>query len=107
MIATGRDVVSAQRLSNQDVQRVVAAFRILADPDDLDAVIDYGLTGRSQGALVRWIEASGLGGPYVESLSRDLYGTSNWRSMAPEPFYRLARLVWKRAHDQKEARATS
>lgn len=97
-LACGRDVRSADALSHGQLQRVVAAMRVLADPDDLNSIIawDRG-TSPTRRALVGRIEASGLPDLVVSEIARSIYGTGAWRTLPDSSLAPLSRLVWKRA----------
>jgi hypothetical protein len=83
VLALGRDKSSAQ-LTNTELDRVVALFRLLAAPEDLAAIIawDAYQRGEDPGALTR-VEYFIRRCPeaYVRSVCHGRFGTRNWESL--------------------------
>lgn len=95
VVALGRDRSSGD-LSNAEVDRVVSLFRVLTDPDDLDARLAWDNPGLAEARRVEWF--LGQAAPeYVARLARDIYGTERWQSLPVEKQRRLSRLVGKRS----------
>ena len=75
--ALGRDK-SANDLTPGDADRVVALFRLIADPWDLDAIRNWSEPGIAERRRLLWrIRHHPIGGDYVSSILRDRFGTDN------------------------------
>lgn len=108
LIALGRDVRDGKTLSNQDLQKVVQALKVLSNPDDLNAVlptVDPSSSARSR--LVSGILKSGLPEAYLTHLASRLYGSisGGWRSLPDGDLRAFSRLVWKRSAAKRRAKA--
>lgn len=82
--ALGRDHGSWQ-LTNRQLDKVVAVFRLLADDSDLKArmTLDAPAGMADQARVIHAIANSGFAPAYVEAISRDKFATSNWRGLDP------------------------
>lgn len=68
-------------LFHKEVTRVVNLFKVLADPDDLDAVLDYfHPVNQERKELVWWLENKATAG-WPADLAEDIYGTRDWPSL--------------------------
>lgn len=75
MIALGRDSASASTLPWKDLQRVVLAFEILADPDNIDRTLRWCSDDASmRRALVGCMLNLGYDRAYLDALARQIYG---------------------------------
>lgn len=75
MIALGRDSASASTLSWKDLQRVVLAFEILADPDNIDRTLRWFSTDAARRkALVGCMLQLGFDQAYLDAMARQIYG---------------------------------
>ena len=90
--ALGRDK-SSKDLTNAELDRVVQALRLLADPDDLDAMMGW-LHPENEERRRRlwWIENRCLAG-YARRVCKDMFGTDDWWSLENEPVMRLYRTL--------------
>lgn len=81
VIALGQDI-STDVMDNRQTDRAVLAFRILAKPDDLDAVMEYLYPANAERKrLLYSIEHSGLSMEYRMAVCRDRHGTPEWHSL--------------------------
>lgn len=72
----------SQDLRNSDIDRVLCLFRLLEDPDDIDAVIawdDPALDARRR--LEYGVSHTGFPEAYVRTVSSSKFGTSEWRNL--------------------------
>jgi hypothetical protein len=92
IFALGSDKTSAA-LTNLETDRVVNLFRLLADPDDLDAVL--ALLSPELGTVKRllWYLEHCCQQPYVETIAADEFGTHDYRSLSPTKLHDLVRTM--------------
>lgn len=83
MAAVGRDKSSAD-LTNLEFDRVLVCFALMADPDNLDAMISWShpeIEVRKR--MLWWLDNRCVGG-YARSLCRQKFGTDDWHSLNDE-----------------------
>ena len=95
VVAIGR-AKSSSDLANAEVERVVLLFRLLADPDDLDARINYDRPACAQRRRMEWALAHRYIPGYVTSISRELFGTSNWHTLKDDALHQLVMTLQNR-----------
>ncbi len=87
---------SSEQLTNKEVNRVVALFDLLADPDDLAARIKWENPENSDKAsLIAAIKARAPYA-YVAAIAQDQCGTKDWESLQTWQLQNLLRTVNKR-----------
>lgn len=83
IVALGRDKSSAD-LSNQELERVVALFAVVADPDDLAARLTWDAyqRGEDPGAVkrVEWFIRR-CPDAYARAVAQDKFGTRQWENL--------------------------
>lgn len=98
-LALGRDK-SSEHLTNAEVDRVVALFRLLANPDDLGARMkwDAYTRGEDPGAVQRvdWFIRQAAPAAYTAKVSLDMCGTRDWESLPIAKKNVLARALKQR-----------
>jgi hypothetical protein len=88
LVALAKDKSSAE-FTNAEVDRVVTLFRVLTDPDDLDAIMAWAHPEiRERERMVWFIREKCVEG-YVRSLCSQLYGTDDFLSLNPETLREL------------------
>lgn len=105
----GRDK-SSSAFTNRDLDLVLAAFRALSRPDDLQAQIDA--ADQPSIRLVHAIGRLGLPDDYLDSLAAQLYHGHRWRDLPVEKLEMLrmtakSRVSGQRHHLEDEARMAS
>lgn len=94
--AVGRDVSSSQ-LSNAELDRVLTLFRLLANPDDLDAVMDLQDPSRQARRRKEWYVANcGLPAAYVAKVALDKFGRSDVDGLRLDQLTDLVRTLQSR-----------
>jgi hypothetical protein len=96
-VALGRDK-SAKDLDNGELDRVVALFRILADPDDLDAVLAYSHPENTARQRMEWWIKHRCLDSYVQALCRSEYGTADWEGLGFDRLKALHMTLKHRPH---------
>lgn len=84
IIALGQDV-SSLRLSNAQLDRVVALLRLLADPDDVEAMMLWSSPEDSDRRRIIWRIRRAAPLAYIDSICRDRFGPRytppNWEEL--------------------------
>jgi hypothetical protein len=80
LVAFGRDL-SSSALSNAQLDRILALFKLLADPDDLAAWLTWNNPQESaRTRLLYWLRNNCVES-YIVQLSRERFHTANWESL--------------------------
>jgi hypothetical protein len=99
ILALGRDK-SSEHLTNAEVDRVVTLFRLLQDPEDLDAVMKWQSyqRGEDPGEIKRLDYAIGHAAPdaYVRQICADRFGTRMWEDLEKSQKRQLAMTLKER-----------
>lgn len=114
-LALGRDK-SSEHLTNANLDRVVALFKLLADPEDLGARMNQDAYDRGEdpGAIERlnWMIRNAAPAAYVAKVSLDMCGSRDWESLPIAQKHVLARALkqrkvsFRRPMPQKETKGT-
>jgi len=89
--ACGR-AVSSRDLTNRDLDMMLAHFRAVTDPDDLDGQLRQEAAERAR--LIRGIEKDSLGDAWLRAVLVDIYGLMEpgaWRTLPPAELLKLRR----------------
>ena len=111
-VALGHDK-SANNLDNAETDRVVYLFRLLANPDDLDAVMNYFYPQNAARKRILWVLDNRFPDAYVAHVSSGIFGTSDWRSLSTESLRSLEQTLfnrkqsWQRRQDTTPAMAAA
>lgn len=90
VIAIGRGC-SSKDLTNRQLDRVLVLFALLADPDNVSAVIAWSQPDKPDERRLRWcVEHSGFEDAYIACVCRERFGTARWDSL---DLHRLHQLV--------------
>jgi hypothetical protein len=101
--ALGRDK-SAKDLTNTELDKVAALMKLLAEPDDLDAVVDFLHPENSEhDRLIYSIERL-ADGPYIDRLAADRWGAADWHSLENAQLKQLAMTLRARRRQRAESR---
>ena len=104
MVATGR-LVSSKRLSNAELDRVLALFRLLAEPDNLAAVRAWfdsdGGERRRHLYVIRQSPPA-----YVSAIARDKFGTTDLDRLTLEQLRQLSLTLRNRPAARVQSAAT-
>jgi hypothetical protein len=101
---------SSANLSNTDLDKVLAGFRAISRPDDLEGQIRQQDQPRIR--LIYAIEKLGLEDAYLDSLAATLYAGGPWRHLVDRDLEHLrmtakARVSQRRHHLDHDARLAS
>lgn len=108
LLALGQDK-SAKTLTNPELDRVLALFRLLANPDDLTAHLTWNQgsgTGASPDASsstrqrILWWLRNKCVESYIVELSRERFGTKNWEALPFDQLQQLHMTLKNRAKSQ-------
>lgn len=89
VVATGK--ISSGDLDNKQTNRVVALFKLLADPEDLDAVMNWiHPENAERGSFVAFLKKKAHEGLIV-TIARNAFATSDWESLPIEKLRWLAK----------------
>jgi hypothetical protein len=84
IVAFGRDK-SSTSLTNAETDKIVTLFRLLTDPENLDAVIAWAayLRGEDPGSVkrVEWFITNAAPDAYVRQIAADRFGTRQWENL--------------------------
>lgn len=95
--------VSSKKLSSTAVNRVVSLFKVLTDPENLSAVMEWMNPENTQRrVLISKIKAH-CHEAYIRHISGDVFGTSNWEGLNAVQLLGLARKLGARTHGYQEA----
>lgn len=83
VVALGRDK-SSYELDNKELDRVVALFRLLAEPDDLAATMTWLNPQEEQRKRMLWWIRNRCVESYVVAVAREKFGTDNWQALSCE-----------------------
>ncbi len=105
-VALGHDK-SAKDLTNPELDKVAALMKLLAEPDDLDAILDFlHPENAARDRLLYSIERL-ADDPYTRRVSADRWGTAEWRDLDLQQLKQLAmtlRARKTRRHGDAETR---
>ncbi|HOQ48170.1 MAG TPA: hypothetical protein PLH97_10995 [Verrucomicrobiota bacterium] len=108
-VALGRDK-SSEDLTNAEVDRVVALFQVLTDPDDLGARLkwDAYLRGEDPGEVKRldWSIRHAAPDAYVRTIAADKFGTRAWEHLNVNQKRQLAITLTERRRAWRSASRT-
>jgi len=94
VVAIGRDK-SSKDLNNAELDRVLAVLRILADPDDLSAVIARDNPETDARRRYEWaIAHSGHPEAYIRTIAGTKFGSGNWKAL-PMPQLKMLSMTLK------------
>lgn len=89
VLATGRDC-SSDNLGNEQLDRVLVVFRLLADPDDLSARIAMDHPEKDARRRLEWaVRNCGLPEAYVRAVCSSKFGTKDWCGLEDAPLRQL------------------
>lgn len=77
VMALGRDK-SSTLFSNAEVDRVCTLFKLLSDPDDLDAMMHWQDPGMSEKNRLEWAIKHAAPDAYVREIASRKFGTRMW-----------------------------
>lgn len=106
VVALGRDLRSSD-LTNRQLDRMLAMFRVLASADDVQAVLDWENTDRADRTRLIW-RLNHLGFPeaYIATVCTDKFGTSRPDTLTNAQLLMLVTTLSSRAR-AKAARSES
>lgn len=109
-LALGKDK-SSENLTNADVDRVVTLFRLLQDPDDLDARMKWDAfeRGEDPGEVKRldWSIRNAAPEAYARTVSAGLFGSRSWELLTVAQKRRLAMTLNERRKAKSLRTATT
>jgi hypothetical protein len=88
LVALAKDKSSAD-FSNAELDRVVTLFRVLTDPDDLDAIMAWCNPEIRERERMLWFIRERCVEGYVRSICNQIYGTDDYASFTPETLREL------------------
>ncbi len=99
-LALGRDKSSSQ-LTNRELDRIVALFRILADPEDLRARLEYDNPQRGERRRQDYVIRTSVPEAYARHVAADKFGTANLDGLNDQQARELAMTLRCRAAAQQ------
>lgn len=106
IVAFGEDV-SSSALTNKQLDRILALFRLLADPDDLRATLAWNNPQDEQRKRLLWWLKNNCREAYIVSISRERFGTDDWESLDFPDLRQLHMTLKNRSAAQKPPRAAA
>lgn len=103
VIALGRDR-SSTRFTNADFDRVLTCFRLIANGDDISALIRWDHPEHDQAKRLAWVIGQYPEEAYVRSISADKFGTANWENLSVDQLRQLALTLRERAKAKQRRR---
>ena len=104
VVALGRQV-SSSKLTNSELDRVMSIMRHLADPDDLDAVMDIEDPDRAARRRKEWwIANCGLPAGYVATVSAAKFGSADPSTLSMRDLTDLVRTLQMRLRARQARR---
>lgn len=89
IVAIGR-ACSSKALTNRHLDRVLVLFSLLADPDNVSAVIAWSQADKPDEKRLRWcVEHCGFEAAYIACVCRDKFGTHRWESLDLHKLHQL------------------
>ncbi|HEX3889441.1 MAG TPA: hypothetical protein VHX90_01205 [Verrucomicrobiae bacterium] len=98
-VATGK--ISSGDLDNKQTNRVVTLFKLLADPDDLEAVMNWMHPERQENASFDSFLLKRANEAAIISISSNAFGTKHWRDLPIEKKRWIAKTVKERQPSRK------
>lgn len=96
---------SSKDMTDLELDRVLAIFALLQDPDDLQATMDAEHPTKSQMRRIRWsICNSPMGESYVRAVARNKFGTARWESLNETQLRQLH--ITLKARERSRAKTT-
>lgn len=106
-VALGQ-VVSSKRLTNSQLDRVLAVFRHMADPDDIAAVMDMQNPDLAARRRLEWaVNGFGLGDAYVQKVCSAKFGTVNWKALDTRQLSDLVKTLSQRSRAKADRGSVS
>ncbi len=97
LAALGRDK-SSKDMTNQDIDQVLAFFRLLVDPDDLSAQVALDNPDQEARRRLEWsVTHTGLPEAYVLKVCSQKFGTREWKTLDDEQLRQLVITLKARA----------
>jgi hypothetical protein len=96
VVALGRNI-SSQDMTNDQLDLVECLFRLLTNPLDLEAVLDWQNPDRmASRRLIGGIERM-KPDAYVATMSSNIYGSREWRLLSVPQLRNLSKLLWRQS----------
>jgi hypothetical protein len=99
LFALGKDK-SSEHLTNSEVERCVYLFRLLADPDDLDAILGWLHPENDTRKRLLWFLEHRCQLPFVQRVCHDKFATYDFHSLNLDSIQDLVRTMKNRPHGQ-------
>lgn len=80
LVALGKDKGSAT-LTNGELDRVLAVFRVLADGDDVQGAMEFDRPELGERRRLVWVIEHAAPEGYVRGITRDRFGRDDWREL--------------------------
>lgn len=96
--------VRSEALTNKQLDRVLALFRLLADPEDTAAWIEWEDPGRADRRRLEYLVPRLASAEYTQAIVRDL-GASHWTALSDESLRRLVMTLGNRSRSTRAASA--
>lgn len=103
VIALGR-YKSSKDFTNAEVDRVVTLFRLLAEADDVGAMMDWNSPERSERKRLLWAIENAAPEAYTARIARDRFGTEVWTELPIDELRQLLVTLKKRTRDWNSPR---
>ncbi len=102
-LALGR-LRSSKKLTNAELDRVLLVFRLVADGDDIAAVIAWDNPAEGETKRLTWSIRNTAPEPLILRLCRDKFGRADWENLAPTELRQLL-MTLTRIRQRQAARA--
>jgi hypothetical protein len=102
IVALGRDKGSKD-FTSAECDRVVTLFKMLTEPDDIDAQIDWDHPENAALRRLKWAIEHSAPDPYVRAIAADKFGTKLWEDLEPQQL----RYLMVTLNERRRRKATS
>jgi hypothetical protein len=106
VVALGADKSSTQ-LTNAELDRILALFKLLADPDDLSATLAWNNPQEEKRKRMLWWIQNNCVESYVVEVCRQKFQTDDFESLSFKQLGQLHLTLKKRAFEERRARASA
>lgn len=89
IVALGR-YKSSKDFTNAECDRVVTLFKVLTEPDDIDAQIDWEHPSNAARRRLLWVIEHSAPDAYVRAIAADKFGTRLWEDLENQQLQYLA-----------------
>lgn len=104
IVAFGQDK-SSSTLTNRELDRILALFALLADPDDLDAMLRWNNPEQEARKRMLWWLRKNCEPAYIAQIAREKFATDRWETLDYEDLRKLHMTLKNRPNAQRPNKA--